>query len=77
MNRPILGVNFHNWFQDTEQGAVSFAFPTLYGIFGLDFVYFNEGSIIEFNQDFIRSLYRNTNASRRSIINRMTITDLQ
>jgi outer membrane protein OmpA-like peptidoglycan-associated protein len=55
VNKPILGVNFHNWFQDTEQGAVSFAFPTLYGIFGLDFVYFNEGSIIEFNQDFIRS----------------------
>ncbi len=55
VNRPMLGVNFHNWFQDTEQGAVSFAFPTLYGIFGLDIVYFNEGSIVEFDQDFNRS----------------------
>jgi outer membrane protein OmpA-like peptidoglycan-associated protein len=55
VNKPILGVNFHNWFQDTEQGAVSFAFPTLYGIFGLDFIYFNEGSIIEFDQEFNRS----------------------
>ena len=55
VNKPILGINFHNWFQDTEQGAISFAFPTIYGIFGLDFVYFNEGSIVEFDSEFKRS----------------------
>lgn len=53
--KPMLGINFHNWIDDSQQGAVSLAFPTLYGIFGFDFAYFNEGTVIEFDPFFNRS----------------------
>ncbi len=55
VTNPMLGINFHNWIDDTQQGAVSLAFPTVYGIFGLDFVYFNEGTVTEFDPFFNRS----------------------
>lgn len=45
---PMLGINFHNWIEDSQQGSLGFAFPTYYGILGVDFAYFNEGSVIEF-----------------------------
>jgi len=55
VRKPMLGINFHNWIHDTQQGAISLALPTLYGIFGVDLVYFNEGAITEFDQNFQRS----------------------
>lgn len=55
VDRPMLGINFHKWIEDTQQGAIGLAFPTLYGIFGIDVVYFSEGSVIEMNPEFIRS----------------------
>jgi outer membrane protein OmpA-like peptidoglycan-associated protein len=51
----MLGISFHNWIDDSQQGAVSLAFPTLYGIFGFDFNYFNEGTVIEFDPFFNRT----------------------
>ncbi len=55
VQKPVLGINFHNWIQDTEQGAIGFAFNTRYGTFGFDIAYFSEGSITEFDQYFRRS----------------------
>jgi len=52
IKKPMLGVNFHNWIEDTEQGEIGVAFHTRYGTFGLDMAYFSEGSIVEFDQSF-------------------------
>jgi len=52
IQKPMLGVNFHNWIEDTEQGEIGVAFRTRYGTFGLDMTYFSEGSIVEFDQSF-------------------------
>lgn len=51
----MLGINFHNWIEDSQQGSFGLAFPTLYGIFGIDLAYFNEGAVIEFDPFFNRS----------------------
>ena len=52
IQKPMLGINFHSWIKDTQQGAIGFALPTQYGIIGVDFTYFNEGSVKEIDQDF-------------------------
>jgi len=44
--------HFHKWIDDTQQGAVMGAIPTRLGILGIDFSYFNEGSLIEMDQNF-------------------------
>ncbi len=52
IQKPMLGLNFHNWIEDTQQGAIGLALPTQFGILGVDFVYFNEGTITEIDQNF-------------------------
>lgn len=52
LQKPMLGINFHNWIDDTQQGGFSLGLPTPFGIFGMDLVYFNEGTVAEMNQDF-------------------------
>jgi len=55
VEKPLLGINFHNWIKDTQQGAIGLALPTQFGIIGIDFSYFNEGSITEFDENFVPS----------------------
>ncbi len=52
MRNIQLSANFHNWVDDTQQGAVSLALPTRFGVFGFDFSYFDEGDIIELDEEF-------------------------
>ncbi len=52
---PTLGINFHNWIEDSQQGSLGLAFPTVFGIFGIDLAYFNEGAVIEFDPSFNRT----------------------
>ncbi len=53
LSKPVLGAHFHNWIDDTQQGAVNYAHPTRFGVFGLDFSYFNEGKINELDENFL------------------------
>lgn len=55
IKNPMLGIHFHNWIDDTQQGAMGLALPTLYGIFGFELDYFNEGTVTEFDPNFNRS----------------------
>ncbi len=48
----MMSIDLHNWIQDTQQGAIGLALPSQFGIFGVDFRYFNEGTITELNPDF-------------------------
>ncbi len=48
----MLAANFHNWIDDTRQGAVGLAVPNRYGTIGLDMTYFNEGEIVEVDEFF-------------------------
>ncbi len=52
INTEMLAVNFHNWIDDTQQGSFALAFPNKYGVIGIDFTYFDEGKIIELNENF-------------------------
>ena len=52
LHKVMLAANFHNWFEDTQQGGVSLAFPSKYGVLGVDFLYFNEGEIEEVDEFF-------------------------
>ncbi|MCI0495167.1 PorV/PorQ family protein [candidate division KSB1 bacterium] len=52
LQKPMLGINFHNWIEDTQQGGLSLGLPTPFGIFGVDLVYFNEGTVAEMDPDF-------------------------
>jgi len=47
VQKPMLGINFHNWIEDTQQGAIGVVFPTQVGVFGGELAYFNEGTIAE------------------------------
>jgi len=49
----MLTINYHQWIDDTEQGAIGLSLPTRYGVIGFDFNYFNEGSINELDENFI------------------------
>ena len=55
IKKPMLGINFHNWIEDTQQGEIGLAFNTRYGTFGLDIAYFSEGTVVEFNESFVRT----------------------
>ena len=48
-----LSTHFHNWIDDTEQGALEAAFPTRFGALGLGLSYFNEGEIEVVNEQFV------------------------
>lgn len=49
----MIGLDYHNWIEDTQQGAISGILPTRFGNFGFDFHYFNEGSISEIDRNFV------------------------
>lgn len=49
----MLAAHFHNWIDDTQQGAADFALPTRFGALGLSFNYFNEGQITELDERFL------------------------
>ena len=55
VEKAALGINYHNWIKDTQQGSFGFATSTDYGKFGFNFVYFNEGEITELNENFTPS----------------------
>lgn len=55
LNKSMLAVHFHNWIGDTKQGDISVALPTKYGVLGLDFTYFDEGEIVELNENFLET----------------------
>lgn len=53
----LLSTHFHSWIDDTYQGAVEVAWPTVIGgkrlgVVGLNLTYFNEGKVIELNENF-------------------------
>lgn len=52
LRNVMLAANFHNWIGDTQQGAIGVALPTRWGVFGFDFSYFNEGTIVELDEFF-------------------------
>ncbi|MBN1154924.1 PorV/PorQ family protein [candidate division KSB1 bacterium] len=49
----MLSVNYHQWLEDTEQGAIGLSLPTRFGVIGFDFNYFNEGNVTELDANFI------------------------
>ena len=51
----MLGVNYHNWIDDTYQGGFGVALPTRFGVVGFDFNYFNEGDLVELDNSFNRT----------------------
>ncbi|MBC8185073.1 PorV/PorQ family protein [candidate division KSB1 bacterium] len=52
VEKATIGLSYHSWIKDTQQGAVGFAAATDYGKFGFSLVYFNEGEITEFDENF-------------------------
>lgn len=52
-----LSTHFHSWIDDTYQGAVEIAWPTVIrgkrlGVVGLNLAYFNEGKVVELDENF-------------------------
>ena len=52
IEKTTMGINFHNWIKDTRQGAIGVILPKTFGTFGINFTYFNEGEITEFDENF-------------------------
>lgn len=52
MSKPQLAFNLHNWIDDTRQGGTAAALPTKLGVFSADLGYFDEGKIIELDENF-------------------------
>jgi len=52
LSKPMVAVHFHNWISDTKQGNIAVALPTKFGVFGVDFTYFDEGAIVELDENF-------------------------
>lgn len=50
--KAMVGFNFHNWIDDTQQGSILGAVKTPLGILGFNFHYFNEGTINEIDNNF-------------------------
>ena len=48
----LLSAHFHQWIEDTQEGALEGALPTKFGVFGLNFTYFDEGELVEVNDSF-------------------------
>jgi len=54
IEKTTLGFNYHNWINDTRQGVINFGMPNQFGFgsVGVQFAYFNEGEITEFDETF-------------------------
>ena len=52
IRKTTLGLNYHQWIEDTQQGSISMAMPLGFAVAGVDFIYFNEGEIAELGADF-------------------------
>ncbi|MCI0693994.1 PorV/PorQ family protein, partial [candidate division KSB1 bacterium] len=48
----MLSTHFHNWIDDTQQGALEVALPWRYGVAGFNLTYFNEGKVAEVDENF-------------------------
>jgi outer membrane protein OmpA-like peptidoglycan-associated protein len=48
----MLSTHFHNWIDDTQQGALEVALPWRFGVAGLNLTYFDEGKVTELNENF-------------------------
>lgn len=49
-----LALNFNNWIDDTQQGNLAFGLPLgRFGAIGVDLSFFNEGTIVELDPNFI------------------------
>lgn len=53
VRKTTLGLNYHQWIEDTQQGSIGMAIPIGLAVIGVDFIYFNEGEITEFASDFV------------------------
>ena len=51
----LLSAHFHQWIEDTQEGALEGALPTKFGVFGLNFTYFDEGNLVELNDNFVET----------------------
>ena len=52
LQHPMLAAHFHDWIEDTRQGAIDGAIPTRIGVFGLSLAYFDEGEVLERDANF-------------------------
>ncbi len=52
VKKTTLGLNFHKWIDDTQQGSIGMAMPLGFAVVAVDFIYFNEGEITELNAQF-------------------------
>ena len=52
IEKSQLAFNVHNWIDDTKQGGIAAALPTKIGVFSADFSYFDEGEIVELDENF-------------------------
>ena len=52
MNKTTIGINYHNWIEDTYQGGFSFVLPRSFAVIGFNLSYFNEGEITELDEEF-------------------------
>ncbi|HNT66064.1 MAG TPA: PorV/PorQ family protein [bacterium] len=52
LHKIQLAANFHNWIEDTQQGSVGFALPFRFGVLGMDLTFFDEGDIVEIDEEF-------------------------
>ncbi len=43
----MLGINYHKWIEETQQGAIQLAIPSRFGVIGFKFNYFNEGKLTQ------------------------------
>ncbi len=48
----MLSTHFHNWIDDTQQGAFEIALPWRFGVAGFNLTYFNEGKLAEVDENF-------------------------
>jgi len=53
IRKSTLGLNYHKWIDDTQQGSIGLAMPIGFAVFGVDLIYFNEGEVTEYLADFV------------------------
>jgi len=53
-NNTVLSLHFHQWIDDTQQGALEGALPLpgRLGVLGFNLTYFDEGEVTDLNSDF-------------------------
>ena len=52
LKKIMLSLNYHDWIQDTQQGGIGFVWPGPLGVIATNIVYFNEGSVVEMDENF-------------------------